>query len=416
MNETPVPETAPAGGYDAPPGAEAWLARVAIAGPIVEAAAADSDRARRLTDAAMAALHEQRLFRLLLPRGLGGEEISLPVFFAVVEAVARHDASAAWCVCQGNGCAMLGAYLDKSVGEAIWAGDPAGVLAWGPGKAEARAVDGGYEVTARSVFVSGVNHATWLAAHCTVLENDGTPRLGAEGVAENRTCLFPAGATSLTENWDVIGLRGTGSDSFATDGLFVPDDHTIVRATMIEKAGIEKAGIEKAGKQSALYELPQMSVYAIGFAATALGIAGGFIDTFVELAQEKRPRLVTSPIKDNPVVQDEVARASARWSSARAFLVAETERGWHEAETAGRISVAQRMRIRLAATHAIHEAKAAVDTLFDTAGTSAVFASSPFERRLRDIHTVALQIQGRKTHFQTYGAWMLGHPADMAVI
>lgn len=390
----------------AAPDTAAWLARVAIAGPAVEAAAPDADRVRWLTDGAMAALHEQRLFRLLLPRALGGEEVTLPVFFAVIEALAYYDGSAAWCVCQGNGCAMLGAYLAPKVGAAIWAEDAAGVLAWGPGKAEARAVEGGYHVTARSVFVSGCHHATWLAAHCTVLEPDGTPRLDADGVAENRTCLFPATATSLTENWDAIGLRGTGSDAFAIDGLFVPDDHTIVRATMIERAS----------NRSALYEFPQMSIYASGFAATALGIARGFIDAFLDLAQEKRPRLVTSPIKDNPVVQDEVARAEARWSAARAFLVAEVDRGWREAETTGAISVAQRMRIRLAATHAIHESKAAVDTLFDTAGTSAVFASGPFERRLRDIHTVALQIQGRKTHFQTYGAWRLGHPADMTVI
>ena len=159
MNDMPTPETAA-------DGAEAWLARVAAAGPVIEAAAAEADRARRLTDAAMAALHEQRLFRLLLPRALGGEEISLPMFFAVIEAIAGYDASAAWCVCQGNGCAMLGAYLDPSVGKAIWADDPAGVLAWGPGKVEARAVEGGYEVTGRSAFVSGANHATWLAAHC----------------------------------------------------------------------------------------------------------------------------------------------------------------------------------------------------------------------------------------------------------
>lgn len=390
----------------APADAEPWLARVAVAGPVVEAAAPDSDRARRLTAEGMAALHEQKLFRLLLPRALGGEEVSLPVFFAVIEALAGYDGSAAWCVCQGNGCAMLGAYLPETVGREIWANDPAGVLAWGPGKAEARAVDGGYRVSAHSQFVSGGNHATWLAAHCTVLEQDGTPRLEGKGEPENRTCLFPAAQARMTENWDVIGLRGTGSDSFAVEDLFVPDDHTIVRATMIQRAG----------PQPPLYEFPQMSIYAMGFAATALGIARAFIDAFVELAQEKRPRLVSSPIRDNPVVQDETARAWARWAAARAFLIAESERGWHEAGAAGAISVAQRMRIRVAATHAIHESKAAVDTMFDTAGTSAVFASSPFERRMRDIHTVALQIQGRKTHFRTYGAWMLGHPADMAVI
>jgi hypothetical protein len=72
--------------------------------------------------------------------------------------------------------------------------------------------------------------------------------------------------------------------------------------------------------------------------------------------------------------------------------------------------------VRLAATHAIHEAKAAVDMLYETAGTDAIFAAGPFERRLRDIRTVTQQIQGRKTHFATVGAWLLGHPADMSVI
>jgi alkylation response protein AidB-like acyl-CoA dehydrogenase len=156
----------------------------------------------------------------------------------------------------------------------------------------------------------------------------------------------------------------------------------------------------------------QTSIYAMGFAATALGIARRFLTDFLTLAQEKTPRLTRSPIRDNPVVQDEVARVEARLSSGRAFLHTEIEKAWHEAETTGELSMAQRMRIRLAATHAIHEAKYLVDTLFDTSGTSAVFASGPFERRFRDIHTVALQIQGRKTHFQGVGAWMLGHPVD----
>lgn len=386
--------------------AASWLDRAAAAGPVVEAEAPESDRIRRLTDRAMAALHAQGLFRLLLPQRHGGAEIPLPEFFEVIEALARYDASAAWCVCQGNGCAMMGAYLDPSTADAVWANDPRAVLAWGPGQAESVAVKGGYRVTARISFVSGSRHATWLAAHCgTVRERNGTIRCDAGGAPENRTALFPATEAALTENWDVVGLRGTGSDSFAVDGLFVPEERTVVRATMIEARHI----------QSPAYLFPQTAIYAMGFAATALGIARGFLDAFLALAQEKRPRLVSSPIRDNPVVQDEVARAEARMSAARAFLATEVERAWNEA-AGNTLTVARRMGIRLAATHAIHEAKAAVDTLFDTCGTSAVFASSPFERRFRDIHAVALQIQGRKTHFGTVGAWMLGHPADTAVI
>lgn len=384
---------------------DGWLDRVAVAGPIVEAEAPESDRIRRLTDTAMSAVHEQRLMRLLLARAAGGAEVALPDFFAIIEAIARYDGSTAWIVCQGNGCAMLGAYLSPPVVDAIWQ-DQRGVLAWGPGNATSVAVEGGYEVTAGISFVSGSCHATWLAAHTSeVKEADGTVRLGADGKPEVRSMLFPASEIELNDNWDVLGLRGTGSNSFRIERKFVPEEFTIVRATMIENTP----------NVAPLYRFPQMGIYALGFAAVALGIARGFLDAFAALAQEKKPRLVAHPLKDNPVVQDEFARCHARLNGARAFLIAEIEKGWREA-LGESLTVEQRMRIRLASTHATHEAKAAVDTLYDTAGTSSVFASSPFERRFRDIHTVAQQIQGRKTHYQSAGAYLLGHPPDMAVI
>ena len=384
---------------------DGWLDRVAIAGPIVEAEAQASDKIRRLTDTAMAAVHDQALMRLLLTGAGGGAQVALPDFFAIIEAIARYDGSTAWCVCQGNGCTMLGAYLPSSVVETIWQ-DPRAVLAWGPGKAESIVVDGGYEVTADVSFVSGSCHATWLAAHTSeVKEADGTVRLGANGKPEIRSMIFPASEIELIDNWDVLGLRGTGSNSFRIERKFVPEEFTIVRATMIENTP----------DVAPLYRFPQMGIYALGFAAVALGIARGFLDAFVILAQEKKPRLVAHPLKDNPVVQDEFARCNARINGARAFLIAEIEKGWREA-LAEALTVEQRMRIRLASTHATHEAKAAVDALYDTAGTSSVFASSPFERRFRDIHTVAQQIQGRKTHYQSVGSYLLGHPPDMAVI
>ena len=186
------------------------------------------------------------------------------------------------------------------------------------------------------------------------------------------------------------------------EDLFVPTDRTIARAKMIEERPV----------RSRLHALPLMTVYASGFAGVALGISRRFLDTFVALAQEKKPRGIAVPLSDNPVVQDEVARGEARLSAARAFLVETVARGWREIETTGQMSIHQRMRIRLAGTHGIHEAKAVVDMLFDTAGTSAVFASSPLERRFRDVHTVALQVQGRKRHFQTYGGWAMGHEVN----
>ena len=377
---------------------DAWLARAAKAGPVVESFAPEADRTRRLTAGAMAALHEQALFRLLLPAVYGGAEMTLPVFLPVIEAVARHDGSAAWCVAQGNGCASLAGFLEPVLAQEIWGRDPNGVLAWGPGKAEARAVEGGYSVTARTGFASGSHHATWLAAHCMVFENDGSPRRDARGGQENRTVLVPADTVALSDGWDAVGLRGTGSDGFACDDLFVPEERTVVRATMIDDRPVV----------SSLHGMPLMSVYAIGFAAVALGLARGLFDAFVVLAQDKRPRGARFTLKENPAVHEETARADAKIRSARAFLVEAAEAGAADLAAEGRMSVDTLMTIRLAGTHAIHEAKAAVDPLFDTAGTGAVMASSPFERRFRDIRAVGLQMQARKTHLQTWGSWALG--------
>ena len=387
--------------------AQWWLDRVDIAGPVVEAGAQEADRLRELTKDGMAALHEQGMFRLLLSKKLGGAELPLPVFTQIAERLAQYDGSAAWCVCQGNGCAMLGGYLAPMVSSEIWEDKPAGVLAWGPGKAEATAVDGGYSVNAECRFVSGSHHATWLAAHCgTVKERDGTVRLGADGEPEIRTVLVPADQVTLSDTWDVVGLRGTGSDGFTLDNYFVPNEHTIVRATMIEEAG----------KTTTLYSFSTMAIYAMGFASTALGIAQGFLDQFKVLAQEKIPYRTSRPIYENPVVQDEVARCTAKLESARAYLRNSVDAAWREAKLSGSATIEQRMAIRLAGTYAIHQAKSVVDTLFDTGGSSSIFATAPFERRFRDIHAVALQIQGRKTNFENVGAWLLGQPANMGAI
>ena len=387
--------------------ADHWIQRVKEIGPLLEATAGEGEKIRELTQESMDALHEQKLFRMLLAKKAGGEELPLPVFCRVIEAIAKYDGSAAWCVGQGSGCSMLGAYLDSEISSKIWGENTNGVLAWGPGKSEARAVEGGYLVTAKTMFVSGRHHATWLATHCSIVyETDGTVRKSESGKPVILTTFIPAGETQLSDNWYVFGLRNTGSDGFELNEHFVPDAHTIVRANMIE-------GTENL---STLYNFSMMAIYAMGFASVALGIGGAFLEKFLEIAQNKKPRNAEDILRENPVVHDEVARMRAKLRGARRYLFGEVEEAWEEAIKFGSPTLEQRLEIRLAATHAIHEAKCVVDTLFDTGGTSSIFMDGPFERRLRDIHAVALQIQGRKTHFRSVGEWLMGHPPNMGII
>jgi alkylation response protein AidB-like acyl-CoA dehydrogenase len=381
------------------------LARVARAAPVLEAGADEAERLRRLTDEMQAALHAEKLFRLLLPADYDGLEVDLPSFFHAIEAVAKVDASTAWCLCQGNGCAMTAAYLEPAVAHKIW-DSPEAVLAWGPGPRCQAVADGeGYRLTGRWSFASGGRHASWLGGHAAVVEADGTPRLDAAGKPVERTLLLPMPDATWHDVWDVIGLCGTGSDTFETTEYFVRHDHSISRDDPAERR-----------IDAPLYRFPAMSAYATGFSATALGIARTMLDSFVELALDKTPRMARSRLRDNGMVQWELGHAEARLRGARAYVLDEVGEIWNAVAATGELSVEQRMRIRLATTFAIHEAKGVADTAYDLAGATAIFARHAFERRFRDIHTVTQQLQGRKTHFQTVGAFLLGHPPELSLV
>src|SRR5258708_6043805 len=140
------------------PSRQDLLERVESLGPAIEAGAAESDRLGKVPDAVQDALVEAGLFRLLLPRGVGGAQVDPVTFAQVIEAVAKRDASAAWCLCQGNGCAMTAGYLKPDVAHEIFGTDPRAILAWGPGPGKAVAVDGGFRVTGNWAFARGGPH------------------------------------------------------------------------------------------------------------------------------------------------------------------------------------------------------------------------------------------------------------------
>jgi alkylation response protein AidB-like acyl-CoA dehydrogenase len=351
------------------------------------------------------ALHDAGLFRLLLPRSLDGGEVDPVTFVRVIEEVARHDASAAWCLCQAAGCSMTAAYLPPAAARAMF-GDREAVLAWGPSlDARAVAVDGGYRVTGWS-FASGCQHATWLGGHCAIREPDGSARRRPDGTPDGRTMLFPAAQAALIDVWHVTGLRGTGSDTITVTDLFVPHEHTVSRDDPAERR-----------HPGPLYCFPSGSLYASGFAGVAMGLAQTSLDAFIELAREKEPRSSRRPVRDSGLVQAQVAQAEAQLGSARVFLLDALTRIWGDvSRSASDLDLEQRVQIRLASTYGIHQAKQVVDTVHHAAGSTAVFTSSAFERRFRDMHTVTQQLQGRQAHFETVGRYLLGLPPDQTFL
>jgi len=382
------------------------IARAEAVRPMVAAAANEIERDRRLPAALLDALHEAELFRLLLPRSSNGIETDPVTFFHVIESIAQADASTAWCLSQAGGCAMSAAYLDLPVAHAIFGDDPRAVLAWGPGpKVKAVECEGGYKVTGVWAFASGGRHATWLGAHCPIFKADGAPRLDDHGVQQERTMLVRGDDVAWTDIWNTVGLRGTASDQFALDDFFVRADHSITRE------------FDRECRESGpLYRMGSGTCYQVGFAGVACGIARGALDCFVDIARNKVPRGAKTTLRDNAVVQSGLAQAEVNLRAARGFVLQSMAEVWKHLCAGSTITVEQRVTVRMAATHAIHKGREAVDFAYNAAGATAIFENHPLERRFRDIHTVTQQLQGQLRHFETVGAWMMGADADLTFV
>jgi alkylation response protein AidB-like acyl-CoA dehydrogenase len=382
------------------------ISRAETVRPAVAAASSEIESERRLPPALLDKLHEAGLFRLLLPRSSNGIETDPVTFFHVIETIARADGSTAWCLSQAGGCAMAAAYLDLPVAHAIFGNDPRAVVAWGPGpKVKAIECDGGYKVTGVWSFASGGRHATWLGAHSPIFAADGSPRLDADGVQQYRTMLVRSGDVQWTDVWNTVGLRGTASDQFALNDFFVRSDHSITRE------------FDRECRESGpLYRMGAGTCYQVGFAGVACGIARGALDSFIDIATNKVARGSKSPLRDNAVVQSGLAQAEVNLRAARSFVLQSMAEIWKGLSAGATITVEQRITVRMAATHAIHKGREAVDFAYNAAGATAIFDDHPLQRRFRDIHTVTQQLQGQLRHFETVGAWMMGADTDLTFV
>jgi indole-3-acetate monooxygenase len=376
------------------PPALGLVARARALAPLITREADEIEKTRRLTPAVTAALIENGLYRALLPQSLGGAEAPLEIFMQMQEEIAKADASTAWCLGQCAVCAMVAAYLDRDAANEIF-NNPPGILAWGAIAHEVRAVLGGYRATARWEFASGSRQASWLGAHVRIVEADGTQRKKADGTPEIRTILFPIESATMHDVWDVIGLRGTGTDSYSVNDLFIPEKFAALRD--------DPAAVREPGP---LYKISTHFVFAMGFAATSLGLARAMLDSAVELSRKKTPQGL-SAMRENNAVQGVIGRAEATLRAARAYLYSTAAEVWRYLEDGAPMTGAHRIAMRIAATWTIHQSTSVVDTAYHMAGATAVFAANAFERRFRDMHTIAQQIQARDTHYEDAGRTIL---------
>ncbi|MGE3712777.1 MAG: acyl-CoA dehydrogenase family protein, partial [Hyphomicrobiaceae bacterium] len=322
------------------------------------------------------------------------------VFVETVEALAQSDASTAWLVAQGCGCTLSSVFVRHDVAREIF-GPANAILAWGPSGSGARAVaaEGGWRVSGHWNFASGNRNAQWLGGHCTAYGADGAPLAGPDGKEVALTVLFPRHCAQIEDTWQVIGLRGTGSDSYGVDDLFVPAERSYRRG----------AGAETY-EHGPLYQFTAMNIFAFGVAGISLGIARSMLREFMAVAATKAERATGTPLRMSGSVQSGLARAQARLLSSRSLLLATARELYQVAETGRAFTFDERTRMRLCTVWAASEAREAADFAYHAAGAAAIFESGPFERRYRDMHTVSQQVQAHAANFELVGRAMLGVP------
>ena len=204
----------------------------------------------------------------------------------------------------------------------------------------------------------------------------------------------------MIDVWNVMGLKGTGSDSYSVKDLFVPHDFSFTRESDADRR-----------ESGPLYCFSMFNMFGVGFSAVALGIARRALDEFIKLALVKRPYGVPTLLCDSGAIQSGVGLAEAKLQSSRTYVI-ETYRKLFAAVARGlRFTPEMRIANRLVTCHAIQQARDVMDFVHHAAGASAIFENNPFERRFRDMHTVTQQGQGQFSNYEQLGMTLMGKPA-----
>lgn len=357
----------------------------------------EMDRRRELTQDVVDALASQDLLRMLLPKSMGGQEVHLVDYAKACEALASADASTAWFVNQSNvSMATSAASMPHEAAAAMFEGPYAG-LAWGArhDKSKAIRVEGGYRLSGTWSFASGGRHTRMLGAHSAVQNPDGTPHI-RYGRPDDRSFVFLRSQAKIIDDWHVLGLRGTGSDSYSVEDLFIPDAHAPARD--VEEERREKGPI---------YPIGSTLLYASGFCSVTIGIARRLLDTYVTVAKGRHSRASPTAMANNQAIHREMAILEARLSATRAFLH-EAVGEVYDASARGTLDVDLRVRLRLATTWGMNEATDVSIACYRGAGTMAISEKAPFERRFRDAMSASQHLQGMWPHAEMVGRHLIG--------
>lgn len=359
----------------------------------LEAGTAESEETATLPRASVDALYDSGLLRLKTPHVLGGAEADPVTQLDVLEAVSRIDPASGWCLMIGAASlGSLSAFLPDDAIEEIYAnGNPPKVAGAFAPYGVATPVGGGYRLTGRWPFGSGVRHAEWISAGARVVGDADRP-------AQLRVAM-PRQQVEVHDNWNVMGLRGTGSCDFSVNDLFVPERF----AWDVSRTEPTRGG--------ALYRLGRPGFVTNEHSAFALGVGRRALDAFTDVAIGKtRGYNSTNLLANRPVLQRAVGEADMRLRAARALNVEILGEAWNAVCAGHPPDPPLQAQMRAIATHTTDVAADVAGQAFRYGGGAALFATSILQQCLRDINAAAQHQMVSDTAYENHGQFLLGLP------
>ncbi len=368
--------------------------------PAVRAAADRIEGGRRLPPDIVELLRSAGLFHLAVPEAYGGLEANPVEASRIVEEISAADGSTGWCVMLSMQAGVYGGFLPPDVAaETLGNGGIFAGTARPIGRAVPARLEGveGYRISGRWPFASGSSHATAFTGEALLYENGSeAPTKNEDGTDHVVAFFVPRGEVIVHDVWDTTGLRGTASNDFEIDDVFVPATHVF--------------DFSRPQHDWALFRCPALIFMNHG--AQALGLGRAAVEAARDVFTSKRG-WGGVPLQEVGRVQETFAAATARYEAARDYYYGTGEALWQDVlASGGEGDPVLRAKARLAANHAVTESLGVVDLLHRACATTAIQRSNPLDRVFRDMHTAAAHVMVGPLVYEASGRVLLGRPAD----
>jgi len=369
--------------------------------PTLVARAAATEKSRTPLPENIADLKAAGLHRLAQPRRFGGEDLPFDQIADVVSVLARGCAATGWVFGIYNDHAIMLSKFDPRAADDVWQRTPDAVIATGyipSGTAEK--VEGGYRISGTWSFASGCDYADWIFLGSMLPRGEAGPTACL--------CLMPRSEVTIEDNWNFLGLQGTGSKNLVAKDVFIPEYRTLPLAAM--NAGSSDTSL------SPLQRLPHVSNVPFVFAATGLGIAESLLDLMVD-AISSRSSVVGAKLAELQSMHLHIAEAAAEIDCARMLMIRDLQESMAVMTAGGMLSLDHKARNRRDQAYVGKLCRRAVDRLFALAGSRGMYLDHAAQRKFRDICAVSSHISTSWDIAGTvYGRVKLGlDPATMMI-